>query len=84
MEINDIRNSTAFRGGTFSEYKIADVKSACINEIEQANEGGSGLSETFENVQNGEIKSESGFRVAMASQPLEEILMLGWLSRLSF
>ena len=42
------------------------------------------LSETFENVQNGEIKSESGFRVAMASQPLEEILMLGWLSRLSF
>ena len=42
------------------------------------------LSETFENVQNWEIKSESGFRVAMASQPLEEILMLGWLSRLSF
>ena len=42
------------------------------------------LSETFENVQNGEIKSESGLRVAMASQPLEEILMLGWLSRLSF
>ena len=31
------------------------------------------LSETFENVQNGEIKSESGFRVAMASPPLEEI-----------
>ena len=38
------------------------------------------LSETFENVQNGEIKSESGFRVAMASQPLEEVLMLGWFS----
>ena len=37
MEINDIRNTAAFRGGTFSEYKIADVKSACINEIEQAN-----------------------------------------------
>ena len=27
------------------------------------------LSKTFENVQNGEIISERGFRVAMASQP---------------
>ena len=37
MEINDVRNMSSFRGGSFSEYKLSEVKSACINEIEQAN-----------------------------------------------
>ena len=37
MEINDVRNMTSFKGMSFSEYKLSDVKSACINELEQTN-----------------------------------------------
>ena len=32
------------------------------------------LKKAFDNVQNREMKSESGFRVAMASQPFDPVL----------
>lgn len=37
MEINDIRTINQFKGGSFSEYKLSEVKSACMNELERAN-----------------------------------------------
>ena len=37
MEINDVRNMNAFKGGSFSEYKLSDVRSACVNELGQSN-----------------------------------------------
>ena len=37
MEINDVRNMSEFRGGSFSKYKLSDVRAACVNELEQAN-----------------------------------------------
>lgn len=37
MEINDVRNMNAFKGCSFSEYKLSEVKSACVNELEQSN-----------------------------------------------
>ena len=37
MEINDIRNMNSFKGGSFSKYKMSEVKTACISELERAN-----------------------------------------------
>ena len=36
-DINDVRSIKDFRGGSFSQYKIADVKTACIKELNQSN-----------------------------------------------